>query len=99
MATYFLDSSALVKRHVTEPGHTWMQGLCRSGYPLLLYSHGLFRADELRRDEWAAVPEAPAEVPLPHVDHAARVHRLPRFPLDIPLDSGRILRPDGRVRL
>ena len=23
MTTYFLDSSALVKRHVAEPGHAW----------------------------------------------------------------------------
>lgn len=28
MATYFLDTSALVKRHVTEPGHVWVQALC-----------------------------------------------------------------------
>jgi predicted nucleic acid-binding protein len=28
MATYFLDSSALVKRHITEPGHAWVQALC-----------------------------------------------------------------------
>ena len=28
MATYFLDTSALVKRHVVEPGHTWVQALC-----------------------------------------------------------------------
>ena len=28
MAAYFLDTSALVKRHVTEPGHTWVQNIC-----------------------------------------------------------------------
>jgi uncharacterized protein len=28
MAHYFVDSSALVKRHVTEPGHTWIESLC-----------------------------------------------------------------------
>lgn len=28
MAYYFLDSSALVKRHVKEPGHTWIESLC-----------------------------------------------------------------------
>lgn len=28
MAYYFLDSSALVKRHVKEPGHTRIEALC-----------------------------------------------------------------------
>jgi uncharacterized protein len=28
MATYFLDTSALVKRHVAEPGHAWVRALC-----------------------------------------------------------------------
>ena len=28
MTTYFLDSSALVKRHVAEPGHAWVRALC-----------------------------------------------------------------------
>lgn len=28
MATYFLDTSALVKRQIAEPGHSWMQTLC-----------------------------------------------------------------------
>jgi predicted nucleic acid-binding protein len=28
MARYFLDSSALVKRHVAEPGHAWVVALC-----------------------------------------------------------------------
>ena len=28
MPTYFLDTSALVKRHVAEPGHTWTETLC-----------------------------------------------------------------------
>lgn len=28
MPTYFLDTSALVKRHVAEPGHAWMRALC-----------------------------------------------------------------------
>lgn len=28
MAYYFLDSSALVKRHVKEPGHAWIESLC-----------------------------------------------------------------------
>lgn len=28
MAAYFLDSSALVKRHFTEPGHAWVNALC-----------------------------------------------------------------------
>jgi len=28
MATYFLDTSALVKRHIAEPGHAWVQGIC-----------------------------------------------------------------------
>jgi predicted nucleic acid-binding protein len=27
MATYFLDTLALVKRHVVEPGHAWVQAL------------------------------------------------------------------------
>lgn len=29
MATYFLDSSALVKRQVAETGHAWVKALCR----------------------------------------------------------------------
>jgi predicted nucleic acid-binding protein len=28
MPTYFLDTSALVKRHVAEPGHTWVESIC-----------------------------------------------------------------------
>lgn len=28
MALYFLDSSALVKRYVAEPGHSWIVDLC-----------------------------------------------------------------------
>lgn len=28
MAEYFLDTSALVKRHVAEPGHAWVQAMC-----------------------------------------------------------------------
>ncbi len=28
MATYFLDTSALVKRHLTETGHNWVRALC-----------------------------------------------------------------------
>ncbi|HEY7342910.1 MAG TPA: type II toxin-antitoxin system VapC family toxin [Ktedonobacterales bacterium] len=31
MATYFLDTSALVKRQVAEIGHTWVKALCRPG--------------------------------------------------------------------
>lgn len=28
MATYFLDTSTLVKRHITESGHQWIEALC-----------------------------------------------------------------------
>lgn len=28
MASYFLDTSALVKRHIAEPGHAWVRALC-----------------------------------------------------------------------
>lgn len=28
MAAYFLDTSALVKRHVVEPGYSWVRALC-----------------------------------------------------------------------
>jgi uncharacterized protein len=28
MPTYFLDTSALVKRHVAEPGHAWVESIC-----------------------------------------------------------------------
>jgi uncharacterized protein len=28
MPTYFLDTSVLVKRHVAEPGHAWIESLC-----------------------------------------------------------------------
>lgn len=31
MPTYFLDTSALVKRHVSESGHAWVQALCDPG--------------------------------------------------------------------
>jgi predicted nucleic acid-binding protein len=30
MALYFLDTSALVKRYITEPGSTWVRTLCTS---------------------------------------------------------------------
>jgi uncharacterized protein len=30
MGSYFLDTSALVKRHVIEPGHQWIRSLCRA---------------------------------------------------------------------
>ena len=28
MPSYFLDTSALVKRHIAEPGHAWVRTLC-----------------------------------------------------------------------
>ena len=28
MPTYFLDTSALIKRHIGEPGHKWVESLC-----------------------------------------------------------------------
>ncbi len=28
MATYFFDTSALVKRHIAEPGHAWVESIC-----------------------------------------------------------------------
>ena len=28
MALFFLDTSAIVKRYVVEPGHLWVRGLC-----------------------------------------------------------------------
>ncbi|HUY79401.1 MAG TPA: type II toxin-antitoxin system VapC family toxin [Ktedonobacterales bacterium] len=28
MATYFFDTSALVKRHIAEPGHAWVASVC-----------------------------------------------------------------------
>ena len=31
MATYFLDTSAVVKRQVAETGHAWVEALCRPG--------------------------------------------------------------------
>ena len=30
MTSYFLDTSALVKRHVQEAGHQWIVALCRA---------------------------------------------------------------------
>lgn len=38
MASYFLDSSALIKRQVAETGHTWVQTLCqpRAGHTALM---------------------------------------------------------------
>lgn len=38
MTRYFLDTSALIKRYVREPGHTWVKALCRpsSGNDLYL---------------------------------------------------------------
>lgn len=38
MATYFLDTSALVKRHVAELGHSWVRALCspRSGNSIIV---------------------------------------------------------------
>ncbi len=31
MPTYFLDTSALVKRHIAEPGHAWVRAVCDPG--------------------------------------------------------------------
>lgn len=28
MATYYFDTSALVKRHIAEPGHAWVESVC-----------------------------------------------------------------------
>src|SRR5262245_51000167 len=28
MPTYYLDTSALVKRHIAEPGHAWVRTVC-----------------------------------------------------------------------
>ena len=43
MTTYYADSSALVKRYVTETGSTFVQGLCdpASGHVLALARIGL----------------------------------------------------------
>lgn len=37
MAGYFLDTSAIVKRYVQEPGTTWIRGLTRRGAPDPIY--------------------------------------------------------------
>jgi predicted nucleic acid-binding protein len=37
VAAYFLDSSALVKRHVRETGTTWVRNLTRRGTPDSIY--------------------------------------------------------------
>jgi uncharacterized protein len=37
MADYFLDTSALVKRHVTEPGSAWVKSLVRAKAGHTLY--------------------------------------------------------------
>lgn len=29
MGSYFLDTSALIKRYFAEPGHAWVQAICR----------------------------------------------------------------------
>ncbi len=38
MATYFLDTSALVKRQLPEVGHAWVRALCnrRSGHTIVI---------------------------------------------------------------
>lgn len=43
MTTYYLDSSALVKRYVSEVGSGWVQALCdsRSGHVMALAHIGL----------------------------------------------------------
>lgn len=37
MATYFLDSSAVVKRYLPEQGHRWIVALCDAAQPHELY--------------------------------------------------------------
>jgi uncharacterized protein len=37
MATYFLDSSAVVKRYLPEQGHRWITALCDAAQPHELY--------------------------------------------------------------
>lgn len=43
MTTYYADSSALVKRYVTETGSSWVQGLCdpSAGHVIALADIGL----------------------------------------------------------
>ncbi len=38
MATYFLDTSAVVKRYMPEQGHRWIDALCGAAQPHELYT-------------------------------------------------------------
>jgi uncharacterized protein len=62
MALYFLDSSAIVKRYVAEPGHAWIANLCdpAQGHDLYIAQAALVEvvATLCRKAREAAISEA-----------------------------------------
>lgn len=50
MATYFLDSSAIIKRYIFEPGQFWVLTLCNP-----IYRHDLYIAQTALAEVVAAI--------------------------------------------
>ncbi len=73
MATYFLDTSALVKRQVPEPGHTWIRALCQPSA-----HHSIVISEAALVEVAASICRMARENP-PRVDSLTRVRLLARF--------------------
>lgn len=73
MATYFLDTSALVKRQVPEAGHAWVRALCdrRSGHTIVIAAAALVEVV-------ASLSRMPRETP-PRLSVASRDRLIARF--------------------
>jgi predicted nucleic acid-binding protein len=73
MATYFLDTSALVKRQVPEAGHAWVRALCdlRSGHTIVISEAALVEVV-------ASLSRMPRETP-PRLTMADRDRLIARF--------------------
>lgn len=70
MAAYYLDSSALVKRYITETGSTWIRGLCDQAM-----GHDLYTVTLTGPELIAAVTRRARGGQLPVALAAQAVHR------------------------
>lgn len=61
MAAYFLDTSAIVKRYVAEPGQTWILSLCD-----LAQQHDLYISQAALVEVVATICRRTREEALPH---------------------------------
>ena len=61
MAVYFFDSSALVKRHVSESGSAWVRSLTRAKAAHTLYIARITAVEITLRDHTAAASLQPRQ--------------------------------------